>query len=80
MQFAKKKNKIYFLRKNSELNKSWFTIDVDYNNNVRQVHTYCNGNLDSVPEYKDLQKFLLEWCSCKNLNLTNLNSIKSYIH
>lgn len=70
-----KYNKIYFLRKNGSLDQSWFTIDVDYTNNVRQVHTKYNQTIDSVPEYNELKEFLNLWANKKNLILKNINNV-----
>lgn len=70
-----KYNKIYFLRKNESLNQSWFTIDVDYDNNVRQVHTKYNKTINSVPEYDEIKEFLNLWVNKKNLILNNINHI-----
>lgn len=62
-----KHNKIYFLRKNDSLNKSWFTIDVDYYNNVRQIHTSRNKCVKDVPEADELIQFIKSWMSEKSL-------------
>lgn len=71
-----KRNKIYFLRKNTELTKPYFTIDVDYNNTVRQVHTYCNKNVNSVPEHMELVSFIKSWGEDKNLILSNFDNVR----
>lgn len=70
-----KHNKIYFLRKNDSLDQSWFTIDVDYDNNVRQVHTKYNKTINSVPEYDEIKEFLNLWANKKNLVLKNINYV-----
>lgn len=70
-----KYNKIYFLRKNESLNQSWFTIDVDYNNNIRQVHTKYNGNIDCVPEALEIKTFLQEWSNKNKLILKSTDYI-----
>lgn len=71
-----KRNKIYFLRKNTELTKPYFTIDVDYNNTVRQVHTYCNKNVSDVPEHMELVSFIKSWGENKNLILSNFDNVR----
>jgi hypothetical protein len=71
-----KRNKIYFLRKNTELTKPYFTIDVDYSNTVRQVHTYCNKNVSDVPEHMELVSFIKSWGEDKNLILSNLDNVR----
>lgn len=71
-----KRNKIYFLRKNTELTKPYFTIDVDYNNTVRQVHTYCNKNVSDVPEHMELVSFIKSWGEDKNLILSNFDNVR----
>lgn len=70
-----KYNKIYFLRKNESLDQSWFTIDVDYDNNVRQVHTKYNQTIASVSEYNELKEFLNLWANKKNLILKSINNV-----
>lgn len=70
-----KHNKVYFLRKNDSLDQSWFTIDVDYNNNVRQVHTKYNKTIDSVSEHSEIKEFLNIWANKKNLVLNNINHV-----
>lgn len=71
-----KRNKIYFLRKNTELTKPYFTIDIDYNNTVRQVHTYCNKNVSDVPEHMELVSFIKSWGEDKNLILSNFDNVR----
>jgi hypothetical protein len=71
-----KRNKIYFLRKNTELTKPYFTIDVDYSNTVRQVHTYCNKNVSDVPEHMELVSFIKSWSEDKNLILSNFDNVR----
>lgn len=73
---VEKRNKIYFLRKNSEINSPYFTVDVDYDNNVRQIHTYYNGNVENSKDSEELLQFISNWCKIKNLNGSQFNSVR----
>lgn len=72
---AKGKEIILFLRKNSSLNTPFYTIDLDTDGYVRQIHTKYNENISSDPEKDDLISFLKEWGKEKS-NIVNQKSIK----
>lgn len=68
------KEYILFLRKNNELDKPFYTIDVTKSLIVRQIHGSCNCNLTD-----DLKPFISEWAKKFNLNLSNCNSICNHM-
>ena len=72
---AKGKEFILFLRKNSDPKTPFYTIDIDTEGYIRQIHTKYNGNISNDPEKDDLIDFLKEWGKVKS-NIVNQKSIK----
>jgi hypothetical protein len=72
---AKGKEIILFLRRNSDLKTPFYTIDLDTDGYIRQIHTKYNGNISSDPEKDDLISFLKEWGQAKS-SIINQKSIK----
>jgi hypothetical protein len=70
-----KYTRIYFLRKISDIDTPYFTVEVNYSNIIKQCHTYYNKTIDKVPEYKSLLEFLKSWCDNKGLKMINQNGI-----
>ena len=55
---------ILFIRKKEDAETPFFTVEVDKNKNIRQVHGMCNCNVDSVA---GLFEFVKQWAKCKKL-------------
>ena len=72
---AKGKEIILFLRRNSDLKTPFYTIDLDTDGYIRQIHTKYNGNISNDPEKDDLISFLKEWGQEKS-SIINQKSIK----
>lgn len=72
---AEGKEIILFLRKNSDLKAPFYTIDLDTDGYIRQIHTKYNGNIKDDPEKEDLIEFLKEWGNVKS-DIINQKSIK----
>lgn len=66
---SKGKEYILFLRKNSELETPYYTIDITPDKQIRQIHGKCNCNLT-----KELIPFIKEWKEKFDLK-GNFNSI-----
>lgn len=62
---------ILFLRKNKSINTPYFTIDIDPNNNVRQIHGKYNCNIDD-----EIKPFIDEWAKKFNLNISSCNGVR----
>lgn len=62
---------ILFLRKKSEINVPFFTIDIDTENKVRQIHGLCNCNLT-----EELKPFIKEWAKKNELDISNCSGVK----
>ena len=62
---------ILFLRKNSELDMPYFTIDVTPDNKVRQIHGKNNCNINS-----EIEPFIKEWAKKFNLNISDCSERK----
>lgn len=62
---------ILFLRKNSELDMPYFTIDVTPDNKVRQIHGKNNCNINS-----EIEPFIKEWAKKFNLNISDCSGRK----
>ena len=62
---------ILFLRKNSDLETSYFTIDLTPEKQVRQIHGKCNCNMDS-----EIEPFVKQWAKKFKLNLTGCSGVK----
>jgi hypothetical protein len=65
---------ILFLRKKTELDVPYFTVDVLPNKNVRQIHGKCNCN---VPP--ELMPFVKKWAKEKELNIAGINGIRCHV-
>lgn len=65
------KEYILFLRKNTELELPYFTIDIDLNNNVRQIHGKYNCNIND-----EIRPFIEKWANKFNLDISNCNGVK----
>lgn len=65
---------ILFLRKKTELDVPYFTIDVLPNKNVRQIHGKCNCN---VPD--NLMPFVKKWAKEKELDITSINGVRCHV-
>ena len=62
---------ILFLRKNSDLETSYFTIDLTPEKQVRQIHGLLNCNMDS-----EVEPFVVEWAKKFKLNLVGCSGVK----
>lgn len=69
----KKHTNIVFIRKNDELDKSFFTVEISNDNTIEQVHGFCNRNVDTEPELLD---FIVEWSENNNLKLSNFDKVR----
>ena len=67
------KTKIVFVRKAEDLDKPFFTIEVDNNNVIQQAHGFCNSNVNTV---NGLMDFIENWAKEKNLIISNINKIR----
>ena len=66
---------ILFLRKNNELDKPYFTIDVTPDKKVRQIHGFGNCNLT-----KELKPFVKEWADKFKLDISNCSGVLCALH
>lgn len=62
-----KKTNIVFVRKNDNLDKPFYTIEITNDNTIRQIHGNFNCKLS---EDKDAEKFVKKWIKDKNLLAT----------
>lgn len=72
---AKGKEIILFLRKNSDLKSPYYTIDLDTDGFIRQIHTKNNGDIAADKDRDSIIEFLEKWGKEKS-NLINQKSIK----
>lgn len=72
---AKGKEIILFLRKNSDLKTPYYTIDLDTDGFIRQIHTKNNGDIAADKDRDSIMEFLDKWGKEKS-NLINQKSIK----
>lgn len=72
---SKGKEIVLFLRKNSEINTPYYTIDLDTSGFIRQIHSKYNGNISEDSAKDSLQEFLNSWADCKS-ELINKKSLK----
>ena len=63
---------ILFLRKKEETNVPYFTIEIDNNGNLRQVHGFCNSNIRKNSEE---HSFLIEWAKVNKFNIKDINRV-----
>jgi hypothetical protein len=64
------KEYILFLRKISEPDTPYFTIDLTPNHQVRQIHGMCNCNMNA-----DVKPFVDEWAKKFKLNLEGCSGV-----
>ena len=64
---------IMFIRKSSDLEKPFFTVEISKTGVIEQIHGSCNC---CVEEDSDLEKFVKEWVSKKHLKLNNINKVR----
>lgn len=55
---------ILFIREKTNLSKPFFTVEIDKNNKVRQIHGFGNRNVSTEP---GLQDFIDKWGAAKKL-------------
>lgn len=72
---ASGKEFILFLRKNECLNAPYYTIDIDTDGYIRQIHTVHNKNISDDENKDEIKAFLDEW-GIKKSNIVNQKSIK----
>lgn len=68
-----KSTNILFLRKKDEIEKPFFTIELDNNNIIQQVHGFGNSNLE---EDSEELAFIKKWAKEKKLKLSNFNKVR----
>lgn len=66
---------ILFLRRTDDPRTPYYTIDLDPDGFIRQIHTKYNGNIKDDPEKEDLKNFLDNWANAKS-DIINKKSIK----
>ena len=65
------KEYILFLRKNSDIDTPYFTVDLTPEKQVRQIHGKCNCNMSS-----EIEPFVKQWAKKFKLNLTGCSGVK----
>ena len=68
-----KRTNILFLRRKCDIDKPYFTIELDNNKVIQQVHGFGNSNLE--PNSKELD-FIKKWAKSKKLKLGSINKIR----
>lgn len=66
---------VLFLRKKDEPDKPYYTIDIDTEGYIRQIHCKYNGNLQDDPDCDQLVNFLDKWADAKS-GMVNKKSIQ----
>ena len=61
------------IRRKDEPEKPFFTVEVDNNNIIQQVHGFRNCNADKVP---GLMNFVTKWASERKLLIQNINKVR----
>ena len=69
------KEYILFLREKSDVDKSYFTIDLTPDKKVRQIHGYCNCNMN-----ENIKPFINKWAKKFDLELTGCSGIKCALY
>lgn len=64
---------IVFIRKCEEKDKPFFTVEIDNNNIIQQVHGFCNRNVDTEP---GLDEFVKAWAKAKKLKVHTINKVR----
>ena len=67
------KTNIVFIRKNTNLKKPFFTVEITNDDTIQQVHGLQNRNADTE---KGLTEFIKKWAKDKNLTLCDINKIR----
>ena len=67
------KTNIVFIRKNTELEKPFFTVEITNDDTIQQVHGFGNKNANTE---KGLTEFVKKWAKDKKLTLCNINKIR----
>ena len=67
------KTNIVFIRKKSEINKPFFTVEISNGGIIQQIHGFSNRNLDTEPE---LIYFVEDWVKKLDLKLGNHKQIR----
>lgn len=67
------KTNILFIRKNTELTKPFFTVEISNSGVIEQVHGFGNCNTDAVP---GLTEFVKEWAKEKKLKLNRIDKVR----
>lgn len=60
-------SKIYFLRKNSDLNKNYYTIELIEESHGKPYMHQCYGEYDSIDDDKLRKSFIEKWCGEKKI-------------
>lgn len=66
---------VLFLRRKEEPEKPYYTIDVDTEGYIRQIHCKYNGNMEDDPDREKLKNFLDKWADAKS-DIINKKSIQ----
>lgn len=64
---------ILFLRKTSEIDKPFFTIELSNSGVVEQIHGFGNRNISTEP---DIKYFVNDWVEKKKLKKSNFNKVR----
>ena len=67
------KTNIMFIRKKNELDKPFFTVEVDNNKIIQQVHGFGNCNADTVDGLVD---FVEAWAKDKKLKINGIDKVR----
>lgn len=70
---AKGTTNIMFIRKTSEPDTPFFTVEVSNEKQIEQVHGLCNRNADTEP---GLQEFVKIWANKKHLKIHGINKVR----
>ena len=70
---AEGKTNVVMIRRKDEPEKPFFTVEVDNNNIIQQVHGFGNCNADKVP---GLMNFVTKWACEKKLLMQNINKMR----
>ena len=67
------KTNIMFIRKNTEPDESFFTVEISNGGTIEQIHGFRNRNLDTEP---DLIPFVKEWVKAVKIKEGNFNKVR----
>lgn len=62
---------ILFLRKTDDMDTPFYTIEVDNDNVIQQVHGFCNSYAT-----EEVSCFVREWAKAKKLHMSNYNKVR----